>query len=280
VECLRLRYPQLEKACELDSGQMDIRWPEFQRASFLFNADGKCDVTAVCVCLDDDSLALRAGLTLLQRVRGHHMPIVVRLAQETGLAMLLRGAEENAYGDLHGFGLLDRTCQPELILGGTHEILARAIHEDYVRCQRELGDTSPQEGVRSTYESNPSLVPWNELPDDLKESNRQQADHVGNKLKAIGCGVAPLTDWDAERLQFSAEEVELMAQMEHHRFVEERLAAGWTYAAGAKDTGRKTSPTLVPWDDLPDSEREKDRNPVRGLPRFLAQAGLQVYRVK
>jgi hypothetical protein len=271
VESLCLRYPQLEKACELNPYQMDIRWPEFERARFLFNADGDCDVTAVCVCLDNDSLGLTAGLTLFQRLRGHHIPIVVRLEHETGLATLLHGAEDNAFGDLHGFGLLDRTCQPELILGGTHEVLARAIHEDYVRRQKELSETP---------ESNPSLVPWDELPEDLKESNRQQADHVGVKLKAIGCGVAPLTDWDAERFQFSAEEVELMAQMEHQRFVEERLAAGWTYAVGAKDMERKTSPTLVLWDDLPEAEREKDRNAVRGLPRFLARAGLQVCRLK
>ncbi len=271
VESLCLRYPQLEKACELNACQMDIRWPEFQRASFLFNRDGECDVTAVCVCLDNDSLGLTAGLTLFQRVRGHHIPIVVRLEHETGLATLLHGAEDNAFLDLHGFGLLDRTCQPELVLGGTHEILARAIHEDYVRRQRELGDTP---------ESNPSRVPWDELPEDLKESNRQQADHIGVKLKAVGCGVAPLTDWDAERFQFSAEEVELMAKMEHQRFVEERLAAGWTYAAGAKTMERKTSPILVPWEELPESEKEKDRNPVRGLPRFLARAGLQVYRLK
>jgi hypothetical protein len=271
VESLRLRYPQLEKACELDACQMDIRWPEFQRASFLFNAEGGCDVTAVCVCLDDDSLGLTAGLTLFQRVRGQHIPIVVRLEHETGLATLLHGAEDNAFRDLHGFGLLDRTCQPELILGGTHEILSRAIHEDYVRRQRELGDTP---------ESNPSLVPWDELPEDLKESNRHQADHAGVKLKAIGCGVAPLTDWDAERFQFTAEEVELMAQMEHQRFVEERLRVGWTYAPGPKNMEWKTSPILVPWEELPESEKDKDRNPVRGLPRFLARAGLQVYRLK
>jgi hypothetical protein len=271
VESLRLRYPQLEKACELNPRQMDICCPEFEGARFLFTPDGDCDVTAVCVCLDNDSLGLTAGLALLQHLRGHNVPIVVRLEHETGLATLLCGAEENAFQDLHGFGLLDRTCQPEMILGGTHEILARAIHEDYVRRQREVGDTP---------ESNPALVPWDELPEGLKESNRHQADHMGVKLKAIGYGIAPLTDWDAERLQFTAQEVELMAQMEHQRFVEERLRAGWTHAPGPKSTEQKTSPDLVPWDELPESVKEKDRGTVRGLPTFLARAGLQVYRLK
>jgi hypothetical protein len=271
VESLCLRYPRLEQVCELNSLQMDICSPEFERARFLFTSDGDCDVTAVCVCLDNDSLGLTAGLGLLQRVRGHDVPIVVRLEHETGLATLLRGAEEGAFQDLHGFGLLDRTCQPEMILGGTHEILARAIHEEYVRRQKGLGDTP---------ESNPVLVPWDELPEDLKESNRQQADHIGVKLKAIGYGIAPLTDWDAERMQFTAQQVELMAQMEHRRFVEERLSAGWTYAPGDKDMRRKTSPILVAWEELSESEKEKDRNPVRELPHFLARAGLQVCRLR
>jgi hypothetical protein len=271
VESLRLLYPQLEKACELSARQMDVRWPEFQGASFLFNADGDCDVSAVYVCLDNDSLGLMAGLTLLQRVRGHNIPIVVRLAHETALATLLCGGEEATLQDLHAFGLLDRTCRPKLILGGTHEILARAIHEDYVRRQRELGDTP---------ESNPALVPWDELPEGLKESNRHQADHMGVKLKAIGYGIAPLTDWDAERLQFTAEEVELMAQMEHQRFVEERLRAGWTGAPGPKSMEQKTSPDLVPYNELSELAKEKDRGTVRGPPTFLARAGLQVYRLK
>nr|MBC7244260.1 NAD-binding protein [Chloroflexota bacterium] len=270
AELLYLRYPKLRNACELVALQMDIRWPEFEQAPFLFDSEGRCDVTAIYVCLDNDSLGLRAGLALLQCIRGRRIPIVVRMAHESGLAMLLRGSQGDDCDKLHAFGLLDRTCSPELILGGTHEILARAIHESYVRHQQELGEIP---------ETNPSLVPWEELPEELRESNRCQAEHIMVKLKAVGYGIAPLTDWDAERFQFTAEEVERMAQMEHQRFVEERLRAGWTYALGPKNMKRKTSPILVPWEELPEYEKEKDRNMVCELPRVLARAGLQVYRL-
>lgn len=270
VASLCLRYPKLEKACQLAVLQMDILWPEFEQAGFLLGSDGHCDVTAVYVCLDNDALGLKTGLTLLQRLRGQRIPIVVRMAHETGLALLLRSAEGDGFDNPYAFGLLDRTCSPELILGGTHEVLARAIHESYVRHQQGLGETPA---------TNPSLVCWEELPEEIKESNRCQADHILVKLKAVGYGIAPLTDWDAERFEFTAEEVEKMAQMEHQRFVEERLRAGWSYAPGPKDMERKTSPILVPWDELPEAEKEKDRNVVRELPRFLARAGLQVYRL-
>ena len=273
VGSLCLRYPQLEKVCELVSLQMDVCWPQFQSAQFLFDSCGRCDVTTVYVCLDNNSLGLSVGLTLLQRLGGESIPIVVRMTHDAGLANLLRGVdgERGALGNLHAFGLLDRTCTPDLLLGGTHEIVARATHEEYIRQQESLGETP---------KTNPSMVPWNELPESLQESNRHQADHTGLKLRAVGCAITALTDWDAEQFEFTPEEVELMANLEHQRFVEERLREAWTYAAGPRDVARKTSPDLVPWDKLPEPEREKDRKEIRGLPLFVARAGFQIYRPK
>ncbi len=96
--------------------------------------------------------------------------------------------------DLHAFGLLDQTCTPEQILGGINETIARAIHEDYVLNQEKEGKTP---------KTNPPMVPWQELPEGLKESNRRQADHIGVKLKAVGCEIAPPTDWDTELFEFT-----------------------------------------------------------------------------
>ena len=273
VEILHLRYPKLAKVCELIPCQMDVWWPEFEAADFLYAEDGRCRMNAVYICFDNDSLGLAAGLTLLQKLRGKGVPIVVRMAGSAGLATLLDqdGAQDGSLADLHVFPLLDRTCRPDRLLGGTHETLARAIHEEYVRAQTAAGDT-PQ--------TNPALVPWDALPEYLKESNRRQADHVGAKLKATGCGLAPLSDWDAESFSFAPEEVEVMARMEHDRFVQERRRAGWTYSPGPKNLAGKTRADLVPWEELPEAEREKDRNAVRGLPRFLARAGLQIHRLR
>ena len=159
--------------------------------------------------------------------------------------------------------------------GGRHEILARAIHDDYVRRQKLAGATPV---------TNPSMVAWDDLPEDLKESNRYQADHIEVKLAAIGCGLQSLSDWKAvsfERLPEDVKEVfdiERLARMEHERWCEERLRQGWSYAPGEKDLKKKTSPHLVPWEKLSEEIREYDRDTVRGLPSFLAQAGFQIYR--
>jgi hypothetical protein len=211
-----------------------------------------------------------------RKTKQHKVPIVMRMSRDAGLATLLkedRGALD--YSQLHVFGLLDRACSVEALLGGRHEILARAIHEDYVRHQKEAG---------ATPKTNPSMVDWDVLPEDLKESNRHQADHIEVKLKAIGCGIQTLTDWGAASFELLPEEVkevfdvELLAKMEHERWCEERRFQGWSYAPGQKNINKKTSPHLVPWEELSEEIKEYDRNTVRGLPSFLAQAGFQIYR--
>lgn len=54
--------------------------------------------------------------------------------------------------------------------------------------------------------------------------------------------------------------------------------AGWTYAPGEKQSHKKTHPSLIPWRELSEEEKEKDRDTVRSLPVFLARAGFQIDR--
>lgn len=75
---------------------------------------------------------------------------------------------------------------------------------------------------------------------------------------------------------FTDQEVETLAIAEHDRWMHERLASGWT--AGEEDAQAKTTPYLVPFDELPAAIADYDRILVREIPRLLAPAGLQVIR--
>jgi hypothetical protein len=265
---LLLRHPLLEKFCELEARELEIASPEFEAADFLFPGKRYAPPT-IYVCLDDDSLSLRAGLTLRRRL-DMTAPVVVRMRQEAGLAALLAGNHASRVGNLNAFPVLDRTCAPEIILGRTREeTIARAIHEEYVRDQASRADG----GL-----ANEAAVGWDDLDEGLKESNRRQADHAEAKLRAIGYRIAPLADGRAPPVEFSPDEVEVMARMEHDRWMAERLFAGWTYARGPKNLRRRTSPSLLPWPKLSDEAKELDRNTVRNLPAFLARAGFGVSR--
>jgi hypothetical protein len=47
-------------------------------------------------------------------------------------------------------------------------------------------------------------VPWQELPEDLKEANRRQVDRVSDELHAVRYLMRPLTDWGAASPSASA----------------------------------------------------------------------------
>ena len=148
VAALQSRYPSLDRLCAIKTYSVDTQSAEFQRGAFLFGSDGRCEISRAYVCLEDDARSLSAALALRHRLRADPVPIAVRMHYQAGLATLLGKSDQASIG-LTAFPLLDRTCRPELLLCGTHEILARAIHEDYVRGQRAAGKTA---------DTNPSMV--------------------------------------------------------------------------------------------------------------------------
>jgi len=271
-ESLSIRYPQLVKVCEIIPLQIDVRSAEFERGNYLFDEKKKCSASAVFIALDNDALGLNTGLALNHRLRGAKVPIVIRMVEDSGLATVLQqGSGSNGFENLHEFSILDQTCTPELVLGGTHEILARAFHEEYVRTQKADGET---------LETNPLLVEWDALSPEVKEANYRQADSIGVKLKAVNRGLAPLTDWSINKNEFSPEEIESLAQMEHERWCAQFRQDGWTYASGKKDPIRRTHPDLVPWAELPEHEKKKNRVAICEMPAFLARAGLQIFKIE
>jgi hypothetical protein len=195
---------------------------------------------------------------------------VLVLTRSAGLAGLITESSNlTEYESLRAFGLLDRTLTVDLVFHGTHEVLARAMHEDYVKAQIDEGETR---------DTNPSTALWESLPGHLKESNRAQAGHIGEKLRAVHCTLTPIMDSAAASFEFSGAEIEELAQMEHERWLAERRDNGWQYIDGPKDTEKKLSPDLVPWEDLNKDAKDKDRVFIRGLPLLLARAGFQIIR--
>jgi hypothetical protein len=149
------------------------------------------------------------------------------------------------------------------------EVIARAIHEDYVRRRRTEGDSS---------EDKASLAPWESLPETLRESNRHQADDIYRKLSAISCEAAREGSADDPVSEFNRQEVEKLARLEHDRWVRERRASGWKFGP-SKDVIAQFSPYLVPWEDLSEAVRDLDRDTVRRIPHFLATLGFVVVRL-
>jgi hypothetical protein len=205
-------------------------------------------------------------------VGGRGLSIVARVEQRRGLVQALEESQRGkaAVAQVSFVALLERALTLDQLLGDPTEILARAIHQDYVFQQVRKG-VDP--------ESTASLLPWDRLPDDFKESNRQQAAHIDIKLRAINCTKAPLGLPDENLVKLTPQEIEMLAELEHDRFVVEREKQGWTYAPN-KDAIKKTSPYLVPWKQLSSRIKDLDRNVIHHLPILLASQKFKIKRLE
>jgi DNA invertase Pin-like site-specific DNA recombinase len=146
------------------------------------------------------------------------------------------------------------------------EIIAQAIHEAYRHAR--------QNKVRNR---DPSIVKWDKLPDYLKESNREQANHIFEKLHQIGYTVHKVSNRDIVPMIFTEDEIEIMAELEHTRWNVERLRDGWRWGE-KRNTIKKTSPYLIGWSELPEDAKELDRQTVRNILELLAKVGLEIQR--
>lgn len=152
------------------------------------------------------------------------------------------------------------------------EGIARAIHKNYLEKMKQMKKLSPRKEA--------SHREWERLSEEFKESNRLQADEIPVKLKEAGCTFAIAAKGKTRsKFALTPDEIEFLAEMEHERYVKERFALGWTYAPGERNNDAKTHPCLVSWSELPEEERDKDRDAVKSIPDIMANAGFDVIRL-
>ena len=254
----------LEQLCQLEAWRVD---PGQLDAELLATRPETASFGAAYVCEDDEAVGLAAALALSDRTDPGG-PVVLAVEDETeGVGRAL--GPYVATGRLELFGVLRSTLTPALLKHGTNEILAQAKHAHYLECER----------VRGATDGNASYVSWERLDENLKESNRLFADSIGRKLATAGCTIVPvpLADHDVS-FTFSEEEVEELARAEHDRWCDDLRREGWRWGRW-KDSSRREHPGLVPWSELSEDERDKDREPVRELPRMLTLVGFEIQRM-
>jgi hypothetical protein len=69
-----------------------------------------------------------------------------------------------------------------------------------------------------------------------------------------------------------------MARVEHMRWSWEKRLNGWTLG-DIKDKVKRTHPSLIPYDLLSESEKEKDRELVKLIPAFLQDIEYEAFPV-
>ena len=172
--------------------------------------------------------------------------------------------------------------------GESLEKLAEAAHEVY----REslAGKAKAPEAAK---------LPYARLPAYLQDQNRENVRDIYRKLIATGYTLTPARS-NEPPFNFPGEDLERLAEMEHERWLAAKVATGWRYGP-RRNPKTKANPAILPWRKLsareraqlppaiaaalgpgvlPNSEKDKDRALVRGIPRILAKAGFAVVKLR
>jgi TrkA-N domain/RyR domain len=264
ASALQGRVPGLDTIADVTPVAADLADPAGPAPPWPASAGAHDGTTTAFACLDSDADNVQAVIRL-RHALPEDVPIVACATGAAGssLIALLDRSASGYLTNVDSFDLLDEICRPEVLLNLASESIARAVHQNYVR--RRLA-----EGADPA--SDPALASWPDLPEGLRQSNRDQVADIRAKLDEIGYEFVPAAHWDDRPLEFSRDQVETLAVREHERWLGERRRAGWEYGP-QRDARTKHSPYLKPWDELPEDIRERDREVVRQIPILLATAG-------
>lgn len=255
---LLVRFPALPTLADIEFVETNGESPEGFTSLPEWENDANFLLT-LAVCFDDDEKSLNTSLMLSHLVRSRNIPILARMTRNQGLASLLRNLDHRGEVgcDIHPFGEIDYACDVEYVMEEGLDLMARHVHQHYL--QKRLKD-----GVRLN--STPAMRVWDHLPESFRRANREQADHIPVKLRALGDST--VVSQPADLPDLSQEQVEHLAPMEHARWSASKILQGWAYGP-ERDDRSKTTPHLVPWEELDESVRELDREAIREIPSLL-----------
>ncbi|PLW81988.1 hypothetical protein CWI75_12925 [Kineobactrum sediminis] len=263
------RYPHLDKTVEISFVHDDpmtiteSTWRRIQEVSHF----------SVCyVGLESDVEGILSARRLNRLRRLSAMPalnFVVCLNQQNFLAEIIDddflpiGLDKShlpEHEPIEYFETLDQTISIDIVVNEALDVLARTLHNAYLRTQTYLGTSAEQ---------NASVIVWSELPAHKKKANQHAAAHIDIKLRLCNC-VAYGADAAAPEVPFppSDEALEQLAQLEHRRWMADKYLAGYSYGE-RRDEDRMLHPDLIPWEQLTEADKEKDRDNIRQIPKLL-----------
>lgn len=264
---LRNEYPSVYDLLDVEYREIDIE--KLNDDNFYSGLKEK-NYTAVYCCAGNDVLRISVIKKLCCVLRD--TKFFISFQRDSNLTNLI--CECNVFNKeqtVKIFNLYEKTCTYEKLVNEEVEQIARVIHRKYCESERLKGVTEKE---------NLSLKDWWELPELLREANRKQAFHIKLKIEAFGYHLVPLNSpEEAVDISSDTDLLEKMSKSEHIRWVDEKLLDGWKYAPGTKNISLKTHPDLIPYEELSESAKEKDRDIVRNLPELLKLTGKKIARI-
>jgi hypothetical protein len=118
---------------------------------------------------------------------------------------------------------------------------------------------------------------FDKLPNEIKYYNFRHMDSYIKRLKKLNYKIVEKEDKGTPIDEFKDYEIEYLSKEEHQEWMMNKINLGWVYGS-QKDENKKTNPSLVQWEYLPEEIKEETRNTYRNFPRICGNVGLKVIK--
>ncbi len=256
------RYPTYTDYCDLTFEALEANSPQLIPHLVKYLEDPYA-LTTMVLCFDNKTNNILLGLQLENvklNEKDEPYQVFVRTNDNESFTTISR--------NLIPYLEPAKVCSQEVIIEGELDRKAKAIHAFYINKRKESSDFGTKEVD----------VSWENMSQEYKDSNRKAADHIGVKMRGIGCEIVGKND-PRPSATFSEEEIEKLSELEHRRWNAERSLAGWTFDKQKNSKTRKT-PYLTDWNNLTEDIKDYDREAVKNIPNVLDLVGMKAVRRK
>jgi hypothetical protein len=222
---------------------------------------------------------LRAFLNIRRYKHGaRSIEAILEMSQLSGKASFERSIlPSETQLDLHVNGREFTALVNQLELNDSNiEIMAKAFHDNYCDYYRAQGYVwGPENSEEKKTQS--SLIDYDKLPDNEKKQNGNSARYLFNRLGIVGYII--VTNRNNQPLvEFQQGEIEILAEMEHRRWMKQKFEEGWKYEK-TTNNALKLHADLLPWEQLTNASKENDRVVIRDIPKTVASAGYNLFKL-
>ena len=253
IYCLDKNPKKFQKKVELNYTEIH-NVPNIELKYIKFDIDSKLsyikdfwygrNLTNIFVCYEDEetNLGIAANLsniTYINEIEKEEFKtnIILAIFNEYNISNCIK-TNQNSFENFFTFGLTRDICTKEYLIDEIRDIRAKATNNIY----NENASPSKQK-------------PWEERSYFEKESNRASADHIKIKQKYLNIDNSDLGK-------------EKLARCEHNRWNAFHYLNGWKYAK-KRNPKIKLHHCLVPYDNLDESNKAKDRAMVKNIDMII-----------
>ncbi len=122
----------------------------------------------------------------------------------------------------------------------------------------------------------PWAIAWEKLTPPFQEDNKAAARRIPDIFSLISLQVADESDTGAIDIdlvkKLVEDNIDVLGEAEHELWMKEKIENGWVYG-NKRDDEKKIQPCIAPYDELPEKEKQKDKNAVRNYLTLLNDAG-------